>query len=98
MHCLNDGPDSTISSERIDDTTQRVSDMSRDMNGGSESIGRDLGLILGVEQSLREEMNVIAQGTKEIVQDVGAISEMGAGNRELVEAVSAQVEHFKPEA
>jgi methyl-accepting chemotaxis protein len=84
--------------QRINDTTQRVSGMSRDMSGGSESIGRELEGILHAERRLHEEMDAIALGTKEIVQDAGEISEMGAGNRELVEAVSAQVEHFKLEA
>jgi methyl-accepting chemotaxis protein len=95
----NDGSKQILEAlQRINEITEHVRGSSQEMNGGSESIGREMRSLLDMGELLRSGMDEIALGTRSIAEAANSVSDMSEGNRRLVDAVSAQVEHFKLES
>jgi methyl-accepting chemotaxis protein len=80
---------------RINEITEHVRGRSQEMNGGSKSIGREMRNLLEMGERLRSGMDEIAKGTRGIAQGADSVSDMSESNRRLVDAVAAQVAHFK---
>jgi methyl-accepting chemotaxis protein len=79
----------------IKEISENVKNRSQEMNGGSESIAREMKTLLDMGHVLRSGMDEVASGTKEIANVASSTSDMSTRNKELVDAVSAQVDHFR---
>jgi methyl-accepting chemotaxis protein len=92
----NDGSNQILEAlQRINDITERVKERAMELNGGSESIDGKMKDLLVMGELLRQGMDEIASSTKGIAQSANSVSDMSAGNMQMVDAVAIQVEHFK---